>query len=126
MMAPMLEACPSFQKEWDEFLSYWKDEPELPLYLALSSLVQHIIQIFEKGDFVTIEKVFAVVERWHLEGEWYVKEAATIGFLEDLQNKGLHKKTSPKDFERFLGPESLRWWKKLYDFWEHGKIITDD
>lgn len=125
MMEPMLRACPSYQKEWDEFLSKWKDDPDPPQYIAIAGLVRHVIRCYEAGDQATVERVFAVVERWHLEGDPYVKEAATVGFLEDLQNGNFHARTSPKDFEKFLGPESRRWWSKVTEFWEQGKPIAD-
>lgn len=127
MMTPLLEACPSFRPKWREFLDEWEDQGEdLPLYLALADLARHVIALHESGDEAALRKTFSVVERWHLEGDSYVREAAAIGFLEDLQNENLHTTTTPKDFERLLGPESMRWWRKVYDFWDKGKLITDD
>jgi hypothetical protein len=68
--------------------------------------------------------VFAVVERWHQEGDAYVSEAASIGFVESLQNqlggndrsKGV-RGVRASDFEPYLGPETRRWWEKLDRFW---------
>jgi hypothetical protein len=74
----------------------------------------------------SLSRVFAVVERWHVEGDSYVREAATIGLLEDLQNENLHSSTVPKDFEVFLGPESLKWWRKVERLWAEGEIVSDD
>jgi hypothetical protein len=34
MFDPLLEADPSFNDDWQDFLREWKAEPELPLYLA--------------------------------------------------------------------------------------------
>jgi hypothetical protein len=34
--------------------------------------------------------------------------------------------TAPKDFEVFLGPESLKWWRKVERFWAQREIISDD
>ena len=126
MMIPMLQACPSYQKEWDNFREKWHAETELPQYLAIADLVRHVIGLYKVGDTETVNKVFAVVERWHIEGDAYVKEAATIGFLEDMQNENFHEGTSPQEFEQFLGPVSQRWWRKVDEFWKTGKIIADD
>lgn len=113
MMEPMLDACPSFRPAWDEFVEEWKSEPELPVYLALSELARHLIDRLETQDSATLSRAFAVVERWHLEGDDFVREAATIGLLEDLQNGNLHVRTTPKRFEPLLLPASLKAWREL-------------
>lgn len=96
------------------------------MYLVISDLARHLIEMLEYGEDSGLEAVFKVVERWHLDGDPYVKEAATIGLLEDLQNEGLHKATTPDEFVRFLLPESKYWWAKVKAFWEHGRLIVDD
>src|SRR5262245_33190674 len=87
MMNPMLESCPTFATSWQEFMSEWQDDPNgLPIYLALSDLARHLIAMLERGDTESFPAIFAVVERWHRDGDPYVREAATVGLLEDLQN----------------------------------------
>jgi hypothetical protein len=125
-MALMLDACPSFRSEWDRFLLEWSADDEKPLYLALDSLARHLIALLAAGQFDELASAFAVVERWHLEGDEYVREAATVGLLEDLQNPGLHESTTPAEFERFLAPESLKWWAKIERLWTQGELITND
>jgi hypothetical protein len=126
MMAPMLEACPSFRPAWEEFVEEWRSEPEQPLYLALGSLARHLIAALSIRDVPTMSRAFAVVERWLLEGDHYVREAATVGLLEDLQNTNLHEATSPSDFEPYLLPKSLKSWRDVARFWETGEIIPDE
>jgi hypothetical protein len=83
--------------------------------------------MMEAGEDEGIKAIFRVVEAWHLEGEPYVKEAATVGLLEDLQNANLHKgATSPDDFLDYLLPETRFWWFKVVDFWDKGVVISDD
>jgi hypothetical protein len=84
-----------------------------------------MIGMLAAPDTEGLVRAFAVVERWHLEGDAYVREAATIGLLEDLQNDSLHAETVPKQFEVFLLPESRKWWDKVEEFWRTGKIISD-
>src|SRR5262245_24425106 len=100
-MVPILEACPSFRPAWEEFVEEWRSEPERPVYLALGSLARHLIAAMSAKDVSTLSRTFAVVERWLLEGDKYVREAATVGLLEDLQNSNLHETTSPNDFEPY-------------------------
>jgi hypothetical protein len=126
MMNPMLEACPAFRPVWDEFLKEWNSEGEPPVYLALSELARHLIAALASRDLDTLRRTFAVIERWHLEGDKYVREAATVGLLEDLQNTNLHVSTTPAEFEPFLLPTSLKFWRKVERFWENGEIITDE
>lgn len=126
MMEPMLEACPSFRPAWEWFVEEWRLQDDKPLYLALSNLARHLIAILAARDTTTLSRVFAVVERWHLEGDAYVREAATVGLLEDLQNENLHVSTAAKDVEAFLQPESSKWWGKVERSWIRRKIISDD
>ncbi len=127
-MFPMiLEVCPSFRVKWQEFEKDWaEEEGDTPYYEALSYLASHLIYLLEIKDCETLKAVFRVVEEWHLQGEPYVKEAATVGLLEDLQNKNLHKTTTPEEFIKYLLPESRKWWTKVENFWEKGEIIKED
>ena len=54
----------------------------------------------------------------HLDGDQYVKEAATIGMLEGIQNVALNSGVEPESFVAYLKPESAKWWRQLNDFWE--------
>lgn len=126
MMEPLLKACPAFGPTWAEFLKEWGSERELPLYLAMFDLARHLISALATGDAKTLTRVFAVVERWHIEGDKYVREAATVGLLEDLQNESIHTTTEPTEFEPFLLPVSLTYWRKVERFWQKGEVITED
>ncbi len=127
MMPLLVEASPGFAECWREFQAEWADETSSPHYLVLSGFARHMCSLLSSGDEEALRRIFAVIERLHIEGDQYVKEAATIGLLEDLQNTNLHlQSTSPDQFEKFLLPISAKWWKKVEDFWEKGKIITDD
>ena len=118
MFEPLLTADPSFQPLWTEFVAEYDDEPELPLYVALSSLARHLLACLEAGDTAAFPRIFAVVEQWHTAGDAYVKEAASIGLLEDLQNLSGGSGVRPVTVEQWLGPESRRWWNKLERYWE--------
>lgn len=120
----LLEADPSFGPRWEAFLSEWRDEPDPPLYLALSSLANHMADHLKAGRTSPLDRTFEVVERWHVEGDAYVSEVATVGLLESLQGigTGAFKRmilggTRSADFEQWMRPETLRWWNKLDRFW---------
>lgn len=116
-MDSMLQACPSFRPVWDEFLAEWSTENDKPIYLALASLARHVIELLAAQRNTELASVFVVVENWHIDGDAYVREAATIGLLEHLQNDNLHDSTTPGQIEPFLMPESLKWWRKVDEFW---------
>lgn len=126
MFPLLLEACPSFSREWESFVEEWAAEAELPLYVALGQFARHLVSKLAAGETERLGAVFAVVERLITEGDNYVKNAAIVGLLEDLQNANLHTTTEPEQFRTFLHPASGRYWDKLNDFWLHGRLITDD
>lgn len=113
----LLEADPTFQPVWDAFVDKWRDQIELPLYLALGDLARHVVAKLERGHTSELQQIFAVVERWLADGDELVREATTIGLLEDLQNPNLHKTTSPDQLKQWLGPLSATQWIEVERFW---------
>jgi hypothetical protein len=119
MMSELLGVCPSFSPRWQAFRDEWKDKGDyLPLYWALADFARHLIEMLERGDTRDFPLIFATVERLVVEGDDYVREAATVGLLEDLQNLNLHAATKPDQFREYLKPESERQWGELYRDWE--------
>lgn len=114
----LVDACPSFANKWEEHKrEYYEEENFLP-YIALAELARHLIDLHRKNKTSEFENVFDVIEKLHIEGEHYVKEAATIGFLEGIQNTaGNNNNIDPEIFYKFLKPESARWWNELNKFW---------
>lgn len=119
MMGVLLDACPSFRPTWDAWLAEWAESTDdLPLYLALAEFARHLIGMLERAETATFPAIFGAVERLQVEGEHYVREAAVVGLLEDLQNLNVHEHgTEPEQFRPFLGPESNAAWDELYEFW---------
>ncbi len=127
MFDPLLAALPSFLESWREFEREWPEGgAERPYYLALGDLARHLIGLHAQGEAAQLRAAFEVVERWHTEGDHCVREAATVGLLEGIQNNCSHSPIDPEVFLPFLGPESRRWWDKLNRFWERGELLTDD
>ncbi len=119
MMDVLLSASPTFAEHWDAFRREWTNEAEEPpLYLALSGFARHIIAFLEAKDDERLRRIFESVERLHVEGDEYVREAATVGLLENLQNSDFHRTTEPEQFRSFLHPASLTWWDRVDSFWK--------
>jgi hypothetical protein len=127
MFAPMLLACPDFKRQWEAFTADWdslKRKP-LPYYLLLNELARHLTHKLAIGETSQFAGVFAVVERWHVEGDDYVQTAASIGLLEDLQNPANYRGRKPSDFVPWLGPVSKIWWDKVEEYWVKGMAKHD-
>ena len=107
----ILDAVPSFRPIWDR-----SEDQELP-YVVMGDLARHLLSQYLSGCTEEFEPLCEVVERLHVSGDSYVREFATIGILEAIQNVWSHTDTDPEEFAQFLRPVSKKWWKELNDFW---------
>ena len=113
-MPLLIEACPSYRPAA-------KDEDLL--YVALGHLARHLLELHRQSRTEEFSDVARVIERLHVEGDHYVREAATIGLLEGIQNLWANEGTDPELFVPHLLPVSAKWWQSLNDFWS-GKSIA--
>ncbi len=119
MIEPLLAVCPRIQPLWSAFFDEWRDTgDDLPLYLLLSDVARLVASLYQQGCVEELRGIFDVVERWRLEGDDYVREAALIGMLEDLQNTNIVGPVPPESFVKFLGLQSLLDWRELELFWK--------
>lgn len=121
-MPLVLAAMPSFEQKWNEEVREdWADEgaPAGRLgYLDAGEVARHAVDLLAAGQQAEVRALLEVVERLHVEGDEYVQELATIGYLEDLQNAlERHATLTYEDVLPLLGPESRRWWDSLERFW---------
>lgn len=118
VMPLLLEACPSFTEKWKEHSAEWEEENLL--YIDLSEFNRHLIELHKSKKIDEFPAIFDVVEKLHKGGDDYVKEAATIGLLEGIQNIASHTENgvNAEEFVQYLKPESAKWWRQLNEFWE--------
>lgn len=114
VMPLLLGACPTFSAAWGEHVQEHGDDL---LYVAAGSFANHLLSLFQSGQSSALAAVGAVVEELHVSGSPWVREFATIGLLEGIQNVWSNNNTDPESFRQFLGPESQRWWAGLNNFW---------
>lgn len=107
----LLENCPSFRPE----------DPEQPTYILLAAFAEHLLERQRAGATEELPAAVRLIERLHVEGDAYVREAATIGILEAIQNISGWSGLDAEAFGRHLLPVSRRWWDSLHAFWS-GKI----
>jgi len=103
MISLLQQACPSYVPDSDP------DYADL-IYLALGDLARHLLKLHQQGRTEELGNVARVIERLHLEGDPFVREAATIGLLEGIQNNWGHAGVDPELFASYLLPESAKWW----------------
>jgi hypothetical protein len=114
MIPLLLEACPSFQPVLDERRQH--DDEEIP-YVVLGDFARHLHRLYQSNQTDVFPAVAQVIERFHVEGDHDVREAATIGLLEGIQNVWANENTDPELFVPYLLPVSAQWWWSLNDFW---------
>lgn len=114
----LLESCPSFRPIWErEKDEYRDDDGSWLLYSVVGRLGDHVVDQFQAGQLDEVASFFALAEVLHVEGDEFVKELATVGLLEDVQNHALHQSLGLDVFLPFLGPISARRWRELVMFW---------
>lgn len=116
----MVAACPSYEPIWADShdLNVDHETGERLCYLDAGDLTRHLVALLAEGRTETFPAVFGVIERLHEDGDDYVRELATIGYLEGLQFAASHEPAVDESFPiAYLGPESLRWWRGLVAYW---------
>jgi len=114
VMQLLVEACPSFAEEARQHVEEHGNDL---LYVAAGTFARHLLVLHEAKDASALTKVASAIERLHVEGSPWVKEFATIGLLEAVQNVWSNNGADPERFRQFLGPESKQWWGGLNEFW---------
>jgi hypothetical protein len=105
MLPILIEACPSFQST------------EKLVYVALGNLARHLLELYRRTETQSFPAIGEAIERLHIEGDHYVREAATTGLLEGIQNVWGNNDVDPELFATYLLPESRKGWDKLNAFW---------
>jgi hypothetical protein len=110
----LIAACPSFETA---SLEHKTDYGEDLLYVELGAFARHLLKLHQAKQTAEFSAVAQLIERLHVEGNAYVKEAATIGLLESIQNVWANCGVDPHEFYPVLLPESAKWWQSLDKFW---------
>jgi hypothetical protein len=118
----VLAACPSFRPLWEGGVEA-DHAPEEPggtrlHYADAAAVARHAVDLLLDGRTEELPALLAVVERLHVDGDAYVRELATIGYLEDLQTAAERAGVPDEALTGWLGPESLGWWRGVRAFWD--------
>jgi hypothetical protein len=110
----LVEACPAFAEEWRSHVAEHGNDL---LYVAAGDFARHLLLVHQRGEVAPLVAAARVIEQLHREGSPWVKEFATIGILEGVQNVWSNNQVDPERFAEHLLPESQRWWRGLNKFW---------
>jgi hypothetical protein len=113
----MLSASPSFAASWDPIENVIDGERRL--YLDAADFVRHTLGLIARQDVDELATIFDLIERLHTEGDHFVRELATVGYLEGFQSGNADSAGVDPDAQvvPLLGPVSLSWWIRLDRFW---------
>jgi hypothetical protein len=118
VMELLLNACPSYKDRWQDYFQFnYSNGEEQLLYIDLGDFAEHLVDLYRKYEIHEFVQVFDVIEQLHIDGDEYVKEAATIGLLEGIQNIASNSNINLEGFRMGLKPISKKWWDNLNDFW---------
>lgn len=114
----LLAACPSYVNRYEAYIAKnYEPEEERLLYVDICDFTAYIIECDQHQKTDEFNDVFELVEQMLVHGDYYVKDFATVGILETLQNQLLDKKIELGEFEKRLYPESKLCWNQIIDFW---------
>jgi hypothetical protein len=123
VFAILLEACPSFRESYEESVADYGAEL---LYIHAGAFARHLLALHLAGTRDEFPAAGSAIERLHGEGDHDVRELATIGVLEDIQNVWGNAGVDPDEFLPFLGPLSTKAWNDLNRFWSGEIPIVPD
>ncbi len=83
----------------------------------MGELASHSVDLFETGDIHGVRLAFDLAEQLLTSPLPAGRDAATLGFLETVQNVASHRKCGMAAFEEFLGAKSRVVWAELMEVW---------
>ena len=126
LMPAFLVACPSLEEAWPEERERWRSTPrgrraddEPGIYYDLGVLAHHLVWLLETDWTVEFPAVFAVVERFLVEGDPSIRYPLQVGLLEDLGNIASGQRGWPfaARFRAWFGSATNRAWDELHEMW---------
>jgi hypothetical protein len=128
ILVPLVKACPSFKTKYVQELaskseSLWFSDDKFLPYIALGDFAHHVVGLKTSKQTDEFKDIFIQIEKFCTDADLRIREAATVGLLESIQNIAANTGLDPESFTPFLLPESLKYWKQLNAFW-NGKSDT--
>jgi hypothetical protein len=110
----LVQACPTFSQTRDEHIVEFGNDV---LFVAAGEFSRHLLTLQRQGATSYFSQVGVTIEKMYATGTPEVKELATIGILEGIQNIWANNDINPEFFLEYLGTEGRAHWRDLNDFW---------
>ncbi|BCZ47995.1 hypothetical protein psyc5s11_40620 [Clostridium gelidum] len=118
VMELLINLCPSFEGKWKEHLEDNFDRDcETILYRDLYVFARHLTELTINNSFGDFNDIFDEIERLIQEGDSFVSDAIVVGLLEDFQNGLLSNGYELKIMEKYLKPDTKKYWIALIKYW---------
>lgn len=114
----VLESLYKFSPEFRKivFMEYDEEERQLE-YIIVGRYAKFLVDRYKDYPLTDFSREAEFIENLLLQDDSYVRELATIGFLEGIQNIWGNNDVDPNQFYKYLLPEGRKWWKELERFW---------
>ena len=93
------------------------DSIDLP-YIVAGDFARFLLDAFRENNLVLVKRGLTFIENLHASDDEKVRELATVGYLEDIQNVWGNNGVDPELIFPMLGKESKKWWMELNKFWD--------
>ena len=87
-------------------------------YLVAGDFARFLLDAFRENDLALVQRGLVFIENLYFSDDAKVKELATVGYLEDIQNIWGNKDVDTELIFSMLGKESKKWWVELNRFWD--------
>ncbi|MCP3807741.1 hypothetical protein NLX78_10905 [Paenibacillus sp. Lou8.1] len=86
VMEMLLIASLSYKIRYDKYIkeNYKPGEDRL-IYIEVCDFIDHLFDNYLKRKVDEFDNIFELIEKLHIDGDDFVKELATVGFLENLR-----------------------------------------
>lgn len=125
LVPALLSACPKAKARWDEHLEQWRGEPR-GHFNDMAVFAHHIVEsYFEHDDRREMRPFFDLLNHMLLYGDAQVRELATIGLIEDIQNIASGRPGRWQVFEPWLHPATRQAWQQIEEMWRGVGSLAD-
>ena len=117
VMPRLIAEFPGFRPRWEKHLEVWQGEPA-GSYNDIAEFAHFVVQdLYPDGYTADLQRAFALMEHWLVNGNRNLRELIAIGFLEDVQNVASWRAFGKEAFVPFLGPQCRKAWDEIEKTW---------
>lgn len=117
VLQALIDAHPPFKKRFEEDKDSYYSDGDVLLYAVASDIADEVVDLSKRNDGPALKSIFNFIETLLEKGDDYVKELATVGFLEDIQNHAEWAEMDRTKLIPYLGINSQKAWDDLDNFW---------